>query len=149
MPKSPIAGLPIAAPKNWALSTLLLHFEGEDLKKEDRPFASTAMVQLRLDMASGVSDEEIAARDLAQFKGTLPGFEFVNGGHLKLGSRSARFLEFSYDESLGRRLQQLVLYLSGPGGRWYMVSGTHVSGTRFDRVRPDIVALGQSISEGL
>ena len=149
MPKAPAPGLPLAVPKQWAVSTLMLHFEGEDFAADERPFAATAMVQARLDVPAGTAPGDVMVKDLSQVKRELAGFDLIDQGSTKLGATDGvRFLEFAYAESAGRRLRQLTFYLP-TSGRMYAVTGSHVEGERFDAVRPQIVALAQSVAEGL
>jgi len=148
MAKAPVNGLPLAIPKEWALSTLMLHFEGEDFTDDERPFAAAAMVQARLDIPSGTAPGDVQAKDLSTVRRELAGFALVDQGNVKLADKDARFLEFSYAESSGRRLQQLTYYI-GSKERLFTVTGTHVEGARFGAVRPAIVALATSVAEGM
>ncbi|HEY4219945.1 MAG TPA: DcrB-related protein [Myxococcota bacterium] len=145
---APLNGLPLAVPKQWALSQLMLHFEGEDFTDDDRPFAATALVQTRLDVPAGTAPSDVVIADLATVKKELAGFDLVEHGTTKLGAAEVCFLEFSYAESQGRRLRQLTFYMAS-GKQFLTVTGTHVEGERFDAIRPQVVALAQSVLSGL
>src|SRR6266481_1679585 len=105
-----VADRTVALPKGWQQSSLTLYFEGEDLSKQEQPFAANVVVQLRLDASPKASPADVAAKDLRDVGGALPGFDLIDNGELKLGAHQAAFLEYEFADPPTRRLCQLVVY---------------------------------------
>lgn len=133
---APRAGINL--PANWAVSSLIIHYEGEDLSKDPAPFAANIGVQLRIDTPRGASPADVAASDVAALKAGIQGFQILGRGELTVGKHTHQHFEFTYLDAQIGTLQQLVILVHNQG-RIYSIAGTHVAGERFAAVRDHII----------
>lgn len=131
-------------PENWGFTQVTLHFEGDDLSDEAKPFAGNIVVQLRLDIEPGASAEATRDIDMSNLRRTLPNVEVLGSGELDLGGRIGQYMEWTsvVDDDLGP-LQQLAVYIP-VGSRLYAVTGTHKE-AKFGAVRHDILDVASSL----
>ena len=142
-----VADRTIALPKGWQQASLTLYFEGEDLSKQDQPFAANVVVTNRLEALAKASPADVAAKDLRDLGSALPGFDLVDNGELKMGAHHAPFLEYEFADGPSRRLCQLVIYCA-MGKKLFTFTGTHVAGKQFAAVRADMVKIAERALEG-
>jgi hypothetical protein len=134
---------PLTLPKNWALTNATFHFVGEDLSKDKNPFAATITSQLRLDARAAGTIENLARADQLKLEAALPSFKVLHDGEITLKRHTFEHLEFTFQDPGGRQMHQIVYYCQ-VGDEVYSVTGVHVAGDRFEKIRPQVadVAVG-------
>lgn len=139
----------IELPVGWQITHMAIHYEGEDVSRDEHPFAANVLVQLRMD-AIGSTPAELAISDLAILD-TLPDAERISAGPIPIeeGGRPAQHVELTFRPDGGGVLQQLIVYIGGEN-RVYTVTGTHRAGPRFDKIRGDVLHVARSLlSQGV
>ena len=142
--KLSIGDAEVQIPNKWAFSSTLLHFEGEDLSQDPRPFAANVVVQSRIDVPDGTAAELVATADLSLLKTNLPGFQLVSDQDAKAGQKSVTAIEYTFRDSSERVLQQLILYCQS-GKRLYTVTATHVAGSRFGVAKEAVLRMASDL----
>lgn len=124
----------IELPSKWQISQLAVHFEGEDLRDDPRPFAANVVAQLRFDVDSNEDLESIMDRDLLAAQQVSDSFEI----HEKKISGSSGHVEYSSSAD-GHQLRQLSVYQQSEGDT-YTITATHRA-DRFEKVRRDFATI--------
>ncbi len=130
---------------SWGLTQLALHYEGEDLSAEARPFAAVLLVQLRMDVPPGAAADVVQKADLAVLKAAAPGLRLITAGPLAVGGAQHQHLEWTVDDKHHGSLQTLVVYVTR-GSRLYTVTGTHRAAS-FSKIRADILSYAAQLVE--
>jgi hypothetical protein len=134
----------LTLPARWTITSLAIHYEGEDLSKDERPFAANILVQLRTDVDRDAGAQDAAASDWDAITANLPGVELIGRAEVAAGRAKLPALEYRFPDAMGHSLQQLVLYVAHES-RIYTIAGVHLAGVRFDAIRPEIIRTAEAL----
>jgi hypothetical protein len=138
------AGRTFTLPAGWGVTNLTFHFEGEDLSKDERPFAGNVIAQLRTDVPHGTRIDDVVERDLKVLKMATSNFQFVGQNTTDIDGTAVKSIEFLHRDAESEQLQQVCFFLA-VDGHVYTVTGVHRAGARFEKIRPGIREIVRSV----